>query len=171
MTPEHKALVISDEMVSVACDAFLEANKAIKTVGFKEMRAALAAIGAGGQAVVYVKAATLRHHIDSGNSQTGAVLHKEQGELEGERDVPLFTYPPQPAERVVEALKMADLPALIERLETLTEESANAYDDWWAAQGVTTLRRRYKTERDAALAELRAHQVTGKRELREARGK
>lgn len=56
---------------------------------------------------------------------------------------------------------MTDLSALIERVEALTEESANHYDDWWAAQGVTTLRRRYKTERDAALAELRALQAQG----------
>lgn len=36
-------LKITDEAVSVACDAFLAANKANKTVGHKEIRAAIEA--------------------------------------------------------------------------------------------------------------------------------
>lgn len=39
---------VTDEMVSAACDAFLRANTTVRTVGFKEMRAALkAAMEAG----------------------------------------------------------------------------------------------------------------------------
>lgn len=64
---------------------------------------------AQGEAVAYVNAATLRHHIESGSSQTSAVLHKERGELYGERDVPLFATPPspEPDAELVEALDNA----------------------------------------------------------------
>jgi hypothetical protein len=45
---------------------------------------------------------------------------------------------------------------VIADLEKLVEDNANAYDDWWAARGVTTVRRRYRDERDAAQPTLRA---------------
>lgn len=43
------------------------------------------------EAVAYVNASTLRHHIESASSQTSAVLHRERGTLYGEKDVALYT--------------------------------------------------------------------------------
>lgn len=68
-------------------------------------REAIAALSRAPEPVAYVSARTLRHHVESGASQTSAVLHKEQGELYGERDVPIYTAPtaPQPALALIEA--------------------------------------------------------------------
>lgn len=49
--------------------------------------------GVKGEPVAFVHARALRHHIETKAEQTGTVLHRTQGELYGEKDVPIYTAP------------------------------------------------------------------------------
>lgn len=58
--------------------------------------------------VAFVSAMAIRHHIDSGTSQTGTVLHREQGELYGEKHLALYLDPPPTSELEAEIARLRD---------------------------------------------------------------
>lgn len=71
--------------------------------------------------VAFVSAMAIRYHIDSGTSQTGTVLHREQGELYGEKHLALYLDPPPVSELEAENARLR---------KGLLESNARAEGQW-----------------------------------------
>lgn len=76
--------------------------------------------------VAFVSANAVRHHIDSGTSQTGTVLHREQGELYGEKHLALYLDPPPTSELEAENARLATLVEVAELCLRNQQQTADA---------------------------------------------